>query len=142
VRLDGRPEPRIAVIADVVISAKRVVPLVGAHLSAHAERRASEAARILGALGKRKSQAIVVGDFNEKAGGAAYASFVRTGFVDAYQVIHGIDDPSGFTHPAVHPKTRIDFVLIGPRAGAPTRADTRATSASDHRPVTVSVALR
>ena len=115
VRLDDRTrpengfEPRISVVADVEVPGE-TIRFATLHASLHEEEHRLNGQRLLDALGDRKDQSIVVGDFNEKPGETIGDMLTGAGMTDAYNEKHRF---FGFTSPAQFPIKRIDFIYRG-----------------------------
>ncbi|MFI6330669.1 endonuclease/exonuclease/phosphatase family protein [Micromonospora chersina] len=78
---------------------------------------------------------VLGGDLNTEPADPAFAEFTRAGLVDALTAARPLR-----TSPADDPRTQIDHVLVSPGLTA-SGATAPATTASDHLPVAVTVAL-
>jgi endonuclease/exonuclease/phosphatase family metal-dependent hydrolase len=103
-----------------------------------AAARAAQAAALAAAWDGRPAT-VVLGDFNAEPGGPDLASLREAGLLDAY--VPADAGAPGFTSPARDPQRRIDLIWLSPDLVASGFA-TGVSRASDHLPVSVTVAVR
>jgi endonuclease/exonuclease/phosphatase family metal-dependent hydrolase len=138
-RAGGAYEPRVAL---TFRTPTRLGPLqaINTHLDASRDEnyRLQESARIAALTRKMTDPAlplIVGGDFNAEPGSGTYAQLIAAGLRDAWKECGAGD---GFTYPAIKPIKRIDYLFLtaGLRC---TRAEVLDSTASDHRPLLVTL---
>ncbi|HEX9697417.1 MAG TPA: endonuclease/exonuclease/phosphatase family protein [Actinomycetota bacterium] len=125
IRLSRSPgmEPRGLLVADC-----GGITVAATHLGHAGEERARHVEEILDALGDARP-AILAGDFNEQAEGAAIRRLDGR-FTDAFAA-SGLDD--GATFPSSGATRRIDYVFV--RGLTVEACEVPASTASDHLPV-------
>jgi endonuclease/exonuclease/phosphatase family metal-dependent hydrolase len=132
--LTSSGEQRILVVVTVELEPGFPLTMAVTHLDLDAATRATQAGEIVARLAS-EPRVVLFGDLNEEAGGAAL-----TTLTDAYRdgwAAAGRGD--GDTFPSDAPDRRIDFVLLDGSWAAPTDSWVPVTTASDHRPVVVTV---
>jgi endonuclease/exonuclease/phosphatase family metal-dependent hydrolase len=138
-RAGGSYEPRGA--QRVNVRAQRgEIALVNTHLDASRDDhyRRQEARTILAIARAAGSLVLVGGDFNSTPDSEVQAEIRQGGLRDAWlECGRG----NGFTYPADTPTKRIDYLYLTGTATC-TRAEVLETTASDHRPLLVTVQVR
>jgi endonuclease/exonuclease/phosphatase family metal-dependent hydrolase len=132
--LPGEGEPRALLVVELDIVGEAAVVAV-THLGLDEETRRQQVDAINGALSSEGTLALV-GDFNFDPSAAPYATMTGAGWRDAWAE-GGTGD--GFTHSAVDPRARIDFVYLGAAAPAPACAEVPLLAVSDHLPVVITL---
>jgi endonuclease/exonuclease/phosphatase family metal-dependent hydrolase len=138
-RSGGSYEPRGAQRVVVRTLAGRLAVL-NTHLDASREDhyRQQEARGVLAAVRAVDPSVLVGGDFNATPESDVQAAIRQAGLRDVWLECGRGD---GFTYPADAPAKRIDYLFLTGTMSC-TRAEVLATSASDHRPLLVTVRLR
>ena len=122
-------------LARVVVAGAAPVAVASVHLSLRADERLAHARIILGAVGD--TPAILCGDLNEEASGAAW-QLVASGM--------RMVGPTAPTYPARAPRRLLDVIFVSPGLAAlphreaPVHPDD-ILAASDHRPVWADIRL-
>jgi endonuclease/exonuclease/phosphatase family metal-dependent hydrolase len=137
-RAGGSYEPRGAQRV-MVRAPSREIAFVNTHLDASREDhyRRQEARAVLAIARDAGSSVLVGGDFNSTPDSQVQAEIRQGGLRDAWLECGRGD---GFTYPADRPTKRIDYLYL---TGSATciRAEVLPTTASDHRPLLVTVVL-
>ena len=138
-RSGGSYEPRGAQRGVVRTAAGRLA-LLNTHLDASREDhyRKQEARGVLAAVREVDPPVLVGGDFNATPESDVQTAIRQAGLRDAWLECGRGD---GLTYPADEPTKRIDYLFLTGTMSC-TRAEVLATSASDHRPLLVTVRLR
>lgn len=125
-------EPR-SMLTCVAETAAGRVTFACTHLSYEDEAsRTRQVEAVMDVLAGYTDPVVLVGDFNTTPD-APELDLVRQRFADAWDVA---GEGPGRTCPAENPRSRIDYVFLSPGL-VPSAAATRASDASDHRPVVV-----
>lgn len=131
-------EPRNLVRVEVRLDAGDPLVLWTTHLSTKPAERDAQLAHIA-MLASPLERALLLGDLNTTPEGAAFQGLLAAGWIDLWDWSHSAPGP---TFPADHPTKRIDYILASPRVLTSVRAvDRGITTASDHLPVFVEIAL-
>ncbi|MGH9179037.1 MAG: endonuclease/exonuclease/phosphatase family protein [Acidimicrobiales bacterium] len=128
-RRSWRREPRSAIVAAVTVDGRRL-SVAATHLSTAGDEAATQLAAVLGALARRPSPRVLLGDLNLHPAQVGPA-LVGTGL--------SLADPAAPTFPASAPRARIDHVAVGGLAVTGVVV-MDAAPVSDHRAVVVEVA--
>lgn len=132
--LTSSGEQRILVPVTLELEPDLLVTLAVTHLDLDSATRQTQADEIVTRLAA-EPYVVLCGDLNEGPDGPALATLTAA-YDDAWAVAGQGD---GYTFPSDSPDRRIDFVLLGSEWGATTDAYVPATTASDHRPIVVTV---
>jgi endonuclease/exonuclease/phosphatase family metal-dependent hydrolase len=127
-------EQRILVVWRIALPSGEIA-LANTHFglgTAEREVQAQETAAMLAG----EPLAILLGDLNEEPGGTVETTM--SAFLTDVWLVAG-DGTPGYTIPATTPNRRIDYIFVASGWDAPFSAKVIATTASDHRPVAVSL---
>ncbi|MCZ2806777.1 endonuclease/exonuclease/phosphatase family protein [Modestobacter sp. VKM Ac-2983] len=144
-RLPGQGEPRTALRAQVQL-AGGVLAVTTTHLSSRsADDRAAQAAAVAALHTDPRTAAVLVGDLNADATAPELAA-LREHLSDAWELAADRSDQAGrfsvhahqgMTHPARHPRVRIDQVWVSPGVTVRGSRVLDSAGASDHHPLLV-----
>lgn len=136
--LRSAAEQRILALVDVEIDPQHVISVGITHFgTTGASERQDQAEDVKAALAG-KPWAVLAGDLNATPSEACITS-LRQMLSDAWT--RG-GSGNGYTHSAIFPTKRIDYLLLGPAWTSPLTASVvSASSQSDHRPVVASVIM-
>jgi endonuclease/exonuclease/phosphatase family metal-dependent hydrolase len=148
-RLPGSGEPRSA-LRVLVQRGGAALRVTTTHLSSgSAADRAAQAAAIAALPTDPGEPTVLVGDLNADAG-APELQVLRERFADAWELAAARTDQSGrfslragqgLTHPARHPRVRIDQVWVSPGVAVADARVLDGSSTSDHHPLLVDLLI-
>jgi endonuclease/exonuclease/phosphatase family metal-dependent hydrolase len=147
--LPGEGEPRSALRTLVGLDGGTLW-VTTTHLSTRsAAERAAQAAVLAGLHDEPGGTGVLVGDLNADAG-ARELDVLRERYADAWHLAHTRSDQSrrwslraqqGLTHPAGHPRVRIDQVWVSPGVAVRDARVLDGADCSDHNPLLVDLAV-
>lgn len=135
-RLDSGNEPRVLLLAEVRPRGREPITVGVTHFGLDPAERRAQAAQVAEALAGRRL-AVLLGDLNDVPGSTPLETLGAV-LTDVWPLVGEHD---GGTYHAAAPSRRIDYVMLGRDWPRPLRARVLPTRASDHRPLTVDVAL-
>lgn len=139
-RLKEGNEPRVALLADVMLPDGRAITLVNVHFDWVGDDgfRFTQANELAGVLGTLQTPYILLGDFNDEPGSRTIKLFQSIA-VEARKPL-----TSRFTFSSIKPAKEIDFIFASPaenwKVGSASVLDVPVVS--DHRPVKADLTLK
>lgn len=127
IALPGREEARALIVAEFDSCV-----FASTHLSLTEPDRLASVSIIAAEAAAASKPFIVAGDWNAEPGSAVLEAFRKAGFTI-------LTSPDAHTYPADNPVETIDYIAVYGEAPAHTAEVIAEPSASDHRPVTVSI---